>query len=103
MKEVSKSLSISERDYNALAGSDWPSYDNFIQHYNVPSFVYKEINEKINDKNNSIFISTHDENDDLLFERFLIKIKEQDRLKNIRMQDYVPEFYELINEYVNRR
>ena len=71
--------------------------------YFKPTSLPKEIKEKINDKNNSIFISTHDENDDLFFERFLIKIKEQDRLKNIRMQDYVPEFYELINEYVNRR
>ena len=75
----------------------------YSPNYFSPTSLPKKIKEKIIDSNNSIFISTYDENDDLLFDEFLSKIKEQDLLKNIEMQDYVPEFYALINEYVNRR
>lgn len=35
---------ITEQDYNVVAGPDWPSYDQFQLHYNVPDFVYDEIN-----------------------------------------------------------
>lgn len=72
----------------------------YSPNYFSPTSLSKKIKDKIIDSNNSIFISTHDENDDLLFEEFLVKIAEQDQLKNIRMQDYVPEFYELIKEYI---
>jgi hypothetical protein len=68
--------------------------------YFSPTSLPKKIKEKIIDKNNLIFISTHNNNDDLLFRQFLVKIQEQDNLKNIRMQDYVPEFYDLIEEYL---
>lgn len=68
--------------------------------YFSPGSLPKKIKEKIIDKNNLIFISTHNDQDDLLFQQFLVKIQEQDSLKNIRMQDYVPEFYNLIKEYL---
>jgi hypothetical protein len=68
--------------------------------YFSPTSLPKKVKEKIMDKNNSMFISTHNDQDDLLFEEFLSKIKEQDLLKNIKMQDYVPEFYNLIKEYL---
>lgn len=35
---------ITEQDYNVVAGPDWPSYDQFQLHYDVPDFVYDEIN-----------------------------------------------------------
>jgi hypothetical protein len=68
--------------------------------YFSPTSLPKKIKEKIVDKNNSIFISTHNNDDDLLFRQFLVKIQEQDNLKNIAMKDYVPEFYNLIEEYL---
>jgi MoaA/NifB/PqqE/SkfB family radical SAM enzyme len=67
--------------------------------YFRPTSLPKKIKNKISNSYNSIFISTHNENDDLLFEKFLSKIIEQDHLKNIRMQDFVPEFYNLIKNY----
>jgi len=67
--------------------------------YFRPTSLPKKIKDQIVDNNNLIFISTHNENDDLLFQDFLCKITEQDNLKNIQMQDYVPEFYNLIKEY----
>lgn len=68
--------------------------------YFRPTSLPKKIKNQIINSNNSIFISTHDENDDLLFKEFLSKITEQDNLKNIKMQDYIPEFYDLIKEYL---
>ncbi len=47
MNELSKYNSITERDYNAVAGPDWPSYSDFQQRNNVPEFVYKEIGEML--------------------------------------------------------
>lgn len=39
--------SITERDYTAVAGPDWPSFDQFQHHLNVPQFVYHEIDEML--------------------------------------------------------
>lgn len=71
----------------------------YSPNYFSPTSLPKEIKDKIIDTNNTIFISTHSENDNLLFDEFLSKIKDQDNLKNIKMQDYVPEFYQLIKDY----
>ena len=42
----------------------------------------------------------HSVDDDANFSRFLIEIQQQDRLKNISIKDYLPEFYELIKESI---
>ena len=41
--DVSKYQAISKDDYEAFAGPDWPRYDQFVKHENVPVFVYKEL------------------------------------------------------------
>ena len=38
---------FSKKDYNIVAGPDWPSYEQFQLHYNVPDFVYKEVDEML--------------------------------------------------------
>lgn len=38
---------ISQRDYEAIAGPDWPSFADFQLHESVASFVYKEIDEML--------------------------------------------------------
>lgn len=40
---LEKYQKISQRDYEAIAGPDWPSYDQFRQHKLVEPFVYAEI------------------------------------------------------------
>lgn len=44
---VEKYSYVSENDYIIVAGPDWPSYDIFTQHKNIPEFVYKEIDEML--------------------------------------------------------
>jgi len=44
---ISKYKSITERDYTTVAGPDWPSYDQFLTHQDVPEFVYIEIDEML--------------------------------------------------------
>jgi len=34
---------VTQRDYDTVAGPDWPSFVDFQQHVNVPDFVYNEI------------------------------------------------------------
>lgn len=38
---------ISQRDYEAVAGPDWPSYADFQQHKSVAPFIYKEIDQML--------------------------------------------------------
>lgn len=45
MKDIDKYLNILRDDYNAFAGPDWPSFDQFSQHTDVPDFVYEEIDQ----------------------------------------------------------
>lgn len=42
---IEKYKGVSKDDYQLFSGPDWPEYENFIQHQNVPAFVYKEIDE----------------------------------------------------------
>jgi hypothetical protein len=43
MIDISKYQNISKDSYDAFAGPDWPPYDQFIEHKNVETFVYEEI------------------------------------------------------------
>lgn len=44
---LKKYQTISQRDYEAVAGPDWPKYDQFQQHKSVASFVYAEIDQML--------------------------------------------------------
>ena len=48
---------LTQTDYSAMAGPDWPSYDQFLMHTNVPDFVYKEIDQMLDNSpfDNSAF------------------------------------------------
>jgi 4Fe-4S single cluster domain len=41
--DLEKYFNINQRDYESVAGPDWPSYDQFQRHESVASFVYSEI------------------------------------------------------------
>lgn len=51
---------------------------------------------KIKEKINSDLFSDHQAHHDTFFNLFLMKIKEQDDLKNINIEDYLPKFINLI-------
>ena len=38
---------ITQEDYIAVAGPDWPNFEDFLNHDNVPDWVYKEIDEML--------------------------------------------------------
>jgi hypothetical protein len=38
---------LTQRDYDAVAGPDWPSFVDFQKHINVPDFVYDEIDQML--------------------------------------------------------
>lgn len=38
---------VTPEDYASVAGPDWPSYNNFCQHHNVPDSVYAEIDRML--------------------------------------------------------
>lgn len=38
---------VTKKDYESVAGPDWPSYDCFQQDQDVPDFVYAEINQML--------------------------------------------------------
>jgi len=44
---VNKYAHISQADYEIVAGPDWPPFDFFQSHNNVPVFVYKEIDNML--------------------------------------------------------
>ena len=44
---LEKYKNITQRDYEAIAGPDWPSYDDFQLNQSVESFVYAEIDEML--------------------------------------------------------
>jgi hypothetical protein len=77
--------------------------NNVVQkpEYFQPTALPRAVKDLIRDKNNNKFIETHNENDDLLFDQFVVKIKEQDRLKQINIKDYLPEFYNIVKGYMN--
>jgi len=45
--DLEKYQKISLRDYNAVAGPDWPSYNQFQLHQSVDDFVYQEIDKML--------------------------------------------------------
>lgn len=55
---LKKYQNISQQDYEAVAGTDWPSYNQFQQHESVAPFVYAEIDAMLTgprEFNNSTF------------------------------------------------
>lgn len=44
-KIVEKYKGLSKDDYLQFSGPDWPEYEHFLTHQDVPEFVYKEIDE----------------------------------------------------------
>jgi hypothetical protein len=72
-------------------------------HNIVDSPAYFSLNalpEKIKSRLKQELFRQHCAEDDVNFSRFLLEIQEQDRLKNISIEDYLPEFYELIKESI---
>lgn len=45
--DLEKYQKISQRDYNDVAGPDWPSFDQFQLHQSVDDFVYQEIDKML--------------------------------------------------------
>ena len=48
-KDLSSYDYIKKQDYDAVAGPDWPSYDQFRTHQNIQKFVYDEIDAMISE------------------------------------------------------
>jgi len=63
-------------------------------------FSVNALPEKIKLRLKQELFRQHSVDDDTNFSCFLIEIQEQDRLKNISIEDYLPEFYELIKESI---
>jgi sulfatase maturation enzyme AslB (radical SAM superfamily) len=64
-----------------------------------PESLPAEIKQQLRQQHNSDAISqwlAHSPNDDRLFEKFQVEIAKQDHMKNISMQDYLPELVELL-------
>lgn len=38
---------VTQEDYVAVCGPDWPNYENFCKNFNVPDWVYQEIDEML--------------------------------------------------------
>ena len=38
---------VTQRDYDTVAGPDWPSFVDFQQHVDIPDFVYNEIDQML--------------------------------------------------------
>ena len=38
---------VTRADYESVAGSDWPSFDQFLSHDNIAQFVYDEIDQML--------------------------------------------------------
>ena len=38
---------VTQADYESVAGSDWPSFDQFLSHNNIAQFVYDEIDQML--------------------------------------------------------
>ena len=63
--------------------------------YFSPTALPKEVKKLLN--NPIVAIDTHSNIDDKNFINACIEIKNQDTLKNIKIKDYLPEFYDLIS------
>ena len=63
-------------------------------------FSVNALPEKIKLGLNQELFGQHNVNDDANFSLFLKEIQQQDQLKNILIEDYLPEFYELIKESI---
>jgi len=59
-------------------------------------FNVNSLPQNIKEKINSDLFSDHQDRHDILFNMFLKKIKEQDELKGISINDYLPDFVNLI-------
>lgn len=53
MRDVNNYKALVKDDYLAFAGSDWPTYEEFCSHQNVPDFVYDELDSFV--ANNQTF------------------------------------------------
>ena len=88
--------------------TDWfktnnlPFINNIVYtpEYFSPTSLPLAIKKRVIDENNEKFLNTHTYQDELNFNKFITKIKEQDEWKKIKMQDYIPQFYNLIKEYL---
>lgn len=48
MTDLQKKYSwINQKDYESVAGDDWPAYEIFCQHVDIEDFVYQEIDEML--------------------------------------------------------
>lgn len=46
-RDLSLYSKVTEEEYNIVAGSDWPSYNDFLENKNVTSSIYDEINSML--------------------------------------------------------
>lgn len=47
LKNIDKYNFVTQRDYDTIAGKDWPAFVDFQQHLAVPAFVYDEIDQRL--------------------------------------------------------
>jgi sulfatase maturation enzyme AslB (radical SAM superfamily) len=83
---------------------EWFNQQGLRYNYNIVSFPnyfsLDALPENIKLELKQELFRQHSVDDDANFSRFLIEIQQQDRLKNISIKDYLPEFYELIKESI---
>jgi sulfatase maturation enzyme AslB (radical SAM superfamily) len=83
---------------------EWFNRQRLRYNYNIVSlpnyFSLDALPENIKLELKQELFRQHSVDDDANFSRFLIEIQQQDRLKNISIKDYLPEFYELIKESI---
>lgn len=53
MRDFDSYKSLLKNDYQAFAGPDWPTYEDFCSHQDVPDFVYNELDSFL--ANNQVF------------------------------------------------
>lgn len=76
---------------NPIYSPEW------LQPRALPVDIKKMLKEKLSPDDYLAFIGdSHTERDQINFENFLIETKKQDIAKGIKMQDYLPELYDLL-------
>jgi len=117
LRELTNNVSVSytTSNINVLYHHDtvnWFKDNNLNYHFNPvifpayfrPGALLSAVKQIIFDKfgrtdDLNFFIGNHTEQDDKDFTRMLAVIKQQDSMKNISIKDYLPEFYNLIQDH----
>lgn len=91
--------------------TEWLSSQGIVFHANpvynpkhfqtrsLPASVKTVLKNTLNDNDYRAYVGEHTEIDDANFLKFVIEIKRQEQLKQIKLQDYMPKLFELIEMY----